>query len=175
MTISEFVVDSELFLKISSSDSGYQSLMELLRDRVSNRQFNQDEVMECKYFYELLKSIKQHKCKLVYNDKIKKEYNHVIQKCPIDIKIAIARVLSERACYIEHERKLNHKCRFKLSNTPLKNKIHYIDAAHLCENNKLIVSTKDFIDSNYRECQFDLIDVGITCENVFYVIDHVNG
>lgn len=175
MKISEFVVDSELFLKISSNDSEYRSFMELMRDRISNRQFNQNDVNECKYFFELLKLIREHKYKLVYNGKIKKEFNQIVESCPEDIKILFSRVFSDRGCYEEYERKLNHKCRIRLLNTPLKNKIHYIDAAHLCENNKLIVSTTEFIDSKYRRHQSDLNDIGIACENVFYVIDQMNG
>lgn len=174
MTISEFVVDSELLLKVSSSNNKYRSLMELLQVMRSNRQFDQDDIKECKYFYQLLRSIQEHKCKIVYNDKIKIEYNQILEKCPDDLIIILGRIFSEKACYIEYERKLNHKHRFKLSTTPLKYKINYIDAAHLCEKNKLIVSTTEYIDGRYRRCQCDLNNVGVVCENVFYVIDQVN-
>jgi hypothetical protein len=174
MTISECVVDSELFKKVSSNNSRYQSFMELLLDMRSNPQFTQDDENECKCFYHLLRSIKNYKCKLVYNEKIIIDYNQIIEMCPEDIITILGRILSETACYTKKEEKLHHTHRLKLYNSPLKNKIPYVDAAHLCDNNKLIVSTVVYLNSKYKNCRVDLNIVGVICENACYVINHVN-
>lgn len=165
MTISECVLDAELFRK-SSSDIIYDNMEQFLQHKINEKEFNIDDINECNCFWDFLVSVENHKCKIGLDQekRILLKYIEFIRKCPKDIQTKFAVINSQRECFNHTIDAMKGEDKDRFIKKNFHSKIHYIITA--CSlNPRTIVSTKKDIEENYNLCQDELCFVQINCVN----------
>lgn len=174
MEINEFVVDSELFSKINSEGNNCETILQLIHSKIKNGDFSVNDMNECICFVDILKAIINKKCVFAYNDEIKTQCIETVKKCPDDIKIMFMNILGNSSHCKKIDSNFDYRKKSLFIGTPLESKIQFINVAyHL--NNKLIISTKEEIDTKYKDSFYNLCLVEVACKNVCEVKEEIYG
>jgi len=143
----ECVVDAILF-KTYCLD-GYNSILSVTR-RLLDCGADDFIIRECNCLREFLDAITMEKCIMCYDEKIKNEYISYIDDMPDELVNLLGYILSNTALTRKIERGgFKLKDFEKLKSTELGRKEKYLDVAK-CLRNRIIVSTKEEIESTYK-------------------------
>ncbi len=172
MGINELVVDSELFSKISSDDNKYEDIHQLIVYKIKNNDFDKNDLGECTSFVDILKAIKNEKCVFAYNDETQKKCIEIVGKCPKDIKEMFIDILRKEPCCKKIEDYFDTTEKELFKDSLLESKIPFINVAyHL--SNKLIISTKEEIETKYENCFTELCEVRVVCKSACEVKEEI--
>jgi hypothetical protein len=159
----ECVADAELFKKYCLD--GCNSITDTTK-RLLDCGADDFVILECSCLIEFLDAITMGRCIMCYDEQIRNEYIVYIDNMPEELVNLLEYILSNTALTRKINRggfKLGDS--EKLKSTELRYKEKYLDVAK-CLMNKIIVSTKEAVESTYNPNRVILLSHDISAKNV---------
>lgn len=162
MTI-ECVFDAEL-LKKYSSDNKCASYLHVAQNLL-NAGHDKFIIRECNCLFEFFTTVTtKNKCVICYNEKINTEYSNLIDKLPDDLMLMFSNILSNK-CAENRDGSFIFEDFEELNSTQLEHKTMYLDVAKSLIN-RIIISTKEDVDTIYNPNISILTKHAISCKSV---------